>query len=222
MDAVWTLPYCLSPASPWLGCTNFQALLYNYYFFRTFRWVIGAQGSSSSFFIRDEEGALSLTRRPHLPICRVPQLMTPSGPSLSPPAQASPASPQHACPPGRTDHLPGVSYHLEGWLRLFQALSQVPATLRWPDLLPQAWKKTCSPFCFMFPFFSFYLEPWASAISELQKIVSMVLPKPNIKAETQDRSNTLLSNSMWEMPSLCQVSRDDLLLGWKKFEYVCT
>lgn len=120
------------------------------------------------------------------------QLMIPRRPSLTLPAQTSPGSLQQACSPGCTDHLPGVAYKVEGWLQLFEDLSQVPATLRWPNLLSQAWQ-TLSPFYFSFPFQQLLFWRLSKSQARISKDSFHGFTSPNTKTEPWDRNHLLRS-----------------------------
>ena len=140
------------------GIYKFPSTSIRLLFFRTFRWVIGVQGSSPSFFIKGEAGLLPLTYRPRLPIVSlnswslVGPLWRPCPGQSCQPAASWPSWP-HRSPP-------------RCWLPLGK-LALIP-----PDSEPNAChlhmarsplsslgeKKKSSPFCFKFPFLAFILR----------------------------------------------------------------
>lgn len=69
--------------------------------------------------------------------------------------------------------------------------------------------------------FSFYFEAWARAIPELQKIVSMVLPNQTLKPRLGTETTCCCPAPWGKCHLLCQVSRDELLLGRKRFQEAC-
>lgn len=148
--ALLTLPYCFSIASSWLGYTNFQALLHNYYFLNI-RVGHKSPGMFSIFLHQRWGGDWDNNTRAISAYC-IPQLMIPWKLSLTLPAQASPTNPQQACSPGHTVHLLVLVTIWKASSNSSRILAKcVPPSDKW--ISSQVCLKL-SPFCFKFPFFS--------------------------------------------------------------------